>query len=62
MKKSVLREYLKERDENGYKVVVFSMAKPEIIPYDEGGFTIDENGEIEHVRIKPKKRAKKGDK
>lgn len=62
MKKAVLREYLKERDENGYKVCVLGMAKPEIIPFDEGGFTIDKYGDIEEVRVKPKKKAKKGEK
>jgi hypothetical protein len=61
MKKAVLREYLKERDEKGNRICILSMPKPEIIPFDEGGFTIDENGDIEHIRVKPKKK-KKADK
>lgn len=46
MKKKVYRER--------YKTVVLGTEKPEIIPYDEGGFTLDKEGEIKTVRIKPK--------
>ena len=63
MKKRVLRELLKERDENGNRIEILSMGKPEIIPFDEGGLGIDEYGDPIAVRIKPKRTRKtKGDK
>lgn len=45
------------------KVIEYSIDKPEIIPFDEGGFSIDENGDVEMVRIKKKvpKKVKKGE-
>lgn len=49
------------RDKYGNKVVVLGCEKPEIIPFEEGGFTIDKNGDIKEVRVKPKKK-KKSDK
>ena len=61
MKKKVFRE--RYRDADGYIVKVIGAEKPEILPFDEGGFTIDENGDIKEVRIKPKRgRKPKGDK
>lgn len=63
MKKRILRELLKERDENGYRIEVLSMGKPEIIPFDEGGLGFDEYGDPVEVRIKPKRTRKpKGEK
>lgn len=59
MKKKVLRERLKIRDEKGNEVVVLGTEEPEIIPFDEAGFTIDKNGDIQEVRIKKKKASKK---
>lgn len=63
MKKKVFRERQKTRDENGNEVVVLGTEKPEIIPFDEGGFTIDKNGDIETVNVKKKtpKKVKKGE-
>ena len=55
MKKKLLRERY-NRDKDGNKVVVLGAEKPEIIPYDEGGFTLDKNGEIKEVRIKPRRK------
>ena len=53
MKKKVFRER--------YKVKVLGTEKPVIIPYDEGGFTLNENGDVKEVRVKSK-RKKKSDK
>ena len=49
MKKKVYRER--------YRTVVLGTEKPEIIPYNEGGLTLDKNGEIKEVRVSEKLKA-----